>query len=186
MAGTSPSGRSGFVKLAIRVLSILPNSAGPEHTFSIFGLTHTKHRNRLDPHKVHDATTVRMDRQKAHIAAGLVPEHNSRHFSIADDETEEAAAAANADPSDFDVMTEVLINLALEEPSEDEEPPVDPPQSQPPPQMPSASQTVNDAAGHVPAYKKIKLADLFNYPTPRFPSRQLRVFLAGWSGRCRS
>jgi hypothetical protein len=71
LEGESCTGRSGFIKLAIRILAILPNSAGAERVFSVFGLTHTKHRNRLEPQKVHDATTVRMDRQKAHIAASL-------------------------------------------------------------------------------------------------------------------
>ncbi|KAJ7484268.1 ribonuclease H-like domain-containing protein, partial [Mycena latifolia] len=81
LKGESCTGRSGFIKLAIRILSILPNSAGAEHVFSMFGLTHTKHRNRLEPQKVHDATTVRMDRQKAHIAAGLTIARKARRFS---------------------------------------------------------------------------------------------------------
>ncbi|KAJ7226241.1 hypothetical protein C8J57DRAFT_961696, partial [Mycena rebaudengoi] len=65
-ASTARSGRGGFVKLAIRILSMLPNSAGPERTFSFFGLTHRKHRNRLDPGKVHNTAIVRNDCQKRH------------------------------------------------------------------------------------------------------------------------
>ncbi|KAJ7747620.1 ribonuclease H-like domain-containing protein [Mycena maculata] len=42
---SSLTGHSGFVKLAIRILSMLPSSAGPERIFSYFGLTHTCHRN---------------------------------------------------------------------------------------------------------------------------------------------
>ncbi|KAJ7748303.1 ribonuclease H-like domain-containing protein, partial [Mycena maculata] len=72
------TGRSGFVKLAIRILSMLPNSAGPEHIFSYFGLAHTHHRNRLGPLKVHDTTIVRNDRQKAHIDAGMVYQRRTR------------------------------------------------------------------------------------------------------------
>jgi hypothetical protein len=40
-------GRNAFVKLAIHVLSIVANSAGTECTFSSFGITHTKHHNKL-------------------------------------------------------------------------------------------------------------------------------------------
>ncbi|KAJ7468182.1 ribonuclease H-like domain-containing protein, partial [Mycena latifolia] len=144
MEGTIWTGRSGFVKLAIRILSMLPNSAGPERAFSVFGITHTKHRNRLDPQKVHDATIVRMDRQKAHIAAGLVPERKSRRFSLADDEAEEEAATNAADAADYDVMAAALINLAQEESNGDDDedgPPAPaPPPSFPPP--PTAAQSV--------------------------------------------
>ncbi|KAJ7429946.1 ribonuclease H-like domain-containing protein [Mycena latifolia] len=177
MEGTICTGRSGFVKLAIRILSMLPNSAGPERAFSVFGITHTKHRNRLDPQKVHDATIVRMDRQKAHIAAGLVPERKSRRFSLADDEAEEEAATNAADAADYDVMAAVLINLAQEESNgdDDEE---GPPAPAPPPSFPppTAAQSVPDGAARVPAYKKIKLADLFNYPAADSPAGLFEFF----------
>ncbi|KAJ7438057.1 hypothetical protein FB451DRAFT_1450004 [Mycena latifolia] len=174
MEGTICMGRSGFVKLAIRILSMLPNSACPECAFSVFGITHTKHRNRLNPQKVHDATIVRMDRQKAHIAAGLIPERKSRRFSLADDEAEEEAATNAADAADYDVMAAALINLAQEESNgdDDEEGPLAsaPLPSFPPP--PTAAQSVPDGLGaaRVPAYKKIKLADLFNYPAADSPA----------------
>ncbi|KAF8148553.1 hypothetical protein K438DRAFT_1989202 [Mycena galopus ATCC 62051] len=97
----------------------------------VFGLTHTKHRNRLEPLKVHDTTLVRMDRQKAHIAAGIVPERKSRRFSVADDEREDSAAGAAPDPSDFDAMAEALTRLTNDEgDDEDDTPPT--PLSAPP------------------------------------------------------
>ncbi|KAF7371828.1 hypothetical protein MVEN_00039600 [Mycena venus] len=183
MDGTLLTGRSGFVKLAIRILSILPNSAGPERAFSVFGLTHTKHRNRLDPLKVHDATLVRMDRQKAHIAAGLVPERKSRRFSLADDEREDSAAGAALDPSDFDAMANELIRLANDEgDDEDDAPPAPPPAPSvavPPPPTPLASTTVPNARGRIPAYKKIKLAKLFTYPPPGQLATEFEFF---WQG----
>ncbi|KAF7333128.1 hypothetical protein MVEN_02378300 [Mycena venus] len=182
MDGTLLTGRSGFVKLAIRILSILPNSAGPERAFSVFGLTHTKHRNRLDPLKVHDATLVRMDRQKAHIAAGLVPERKSRRFSLADDEREHSAGA-DLDPSDFDAMADELIRLANDEgDDEDDAPPAPasaPPVAAPPPSTPLASTMVPNARGRIPAYKKIKLAKLFTYPSPGQPATEFEFF---WQG----
>ncbi|KAF8210250.1 hypothetical protein K438DRAFT_1929389 [Mycena galopus ATCC 62051] len=88
---------------------------GQKRAFSIFGLTHTKHRNRLDPQKVHDATFVRMDRQKAHITVSLVPECKSRHFSIVNDEE------PNTDPLDFDAMADALISLVKKEVNGDED-----------------------------------------------------------------
>ncbi|KAJ7444334.1 hypothetical protein FB451DRAFT_939805, partial [Mycena latifolia] len=54
LEGKSCTGRSGFINLAIRILSILPNSVGAERVFSVFGLTHTKHCNSLKLQKVHD------------------------------------------------------------------------------------------------------------------------------------
>ncbi|KAJ7690886.1 hypothetical protein B0H17DRAFT_1134153 [Mycena rosella] len=157
--------------------SILPNSAGPERAFSVFGLTHTRHRNRLEPQKVHDATTFRMDRQKAHIAAGLVHERKSRRFSLDDDETDDATPA-NPDPSDFEAMSGTLIRLTEREAEEDdEELDVSASTSLPPP--PSAAQTVTDTNTRVPAYKKIKLADLFSYPTAGSPAADFEFF---WHG----
>ncbi|KAJ7289597.1 hypothetical protein C8J57DRAFT_1046618 [Mycena rebaudengoi] len=57
----SLSGQSSFVKLVIRIISMLPNSVSPERIFNFYGLTHTKHRTRLGPEKVHDATLVHND-----------------------------------------------------------------------------------------------------------------------------
>ncbi|KAJ7775980.1 ribonuclease H-like domain-containing protein [Mycena maculata] len=181
MAGNAGTGRSGFVKLAIRVLSMLPNSAGPERAFSVFGITHTKHRNRLDPLKVHDATMVRMDRQKAHGAAGLVKERKSRRFSLADDNETEDTPADGLDAADFDAMAHTLIGLAQNEVSDDDDEQSDQPtltSPAPPPPTPTAADTVS-ANGHVPAYKKIKLADLFRYPSPGSPAEEFEFF---WQG----
>ncbi|KAF6757724.1 hypothetical protein DFP72DRAFT_759455, partial [Ephemerocybe angulata] len=58
---TTVHGRSALIDLALRVLSIVPNSASTECLFSMFGSTHTKHCNRLAPEKVHQASVVRLD-----------------------------------------------------------------------------------------------------------------------------
>lgn len=60
------NGRQGFIKLAIRILSIIANSAGCERGFTKFGNTHTKHRNRMSSASTHDITTVRMDIDREH------------------------------------------------------------------------------------------------------------------------
>ncbi|KAF8989859.1 ribonuclease H-like domain-containing protein, partial [Cyathus striatus] len=77
-ANTVQTGRSGFVKLAIWILTMVPNSAGTECVFSTFGLTHTKTCNQINPQKVHNATLVRMNRRHTHIDAGLIPQCKKR------------------------------------------------------------------------------------------------------------
>ncbi|KAJ7743007.1 ribonuclease H-like domain-containing protein, partial [Mycena maculata] len=135
---SSLTGRSGFVKLAIRILSMLPNSAGPERIFSFFGLTHTRHRNRLGPSKVHDTTIVRNDRQKAHIEAGMVYQRRARRFSLAEDREEESASDATPvlTPEidiDFNTLADALVDLAAGEVDDDSEPlPPPPPQQRSP------------------------------------------------------
>lgn len=57
---------SSFVKLAFRVMSIVPNSASTESAFSVFGNTHTKLRNRIGAPKVHHSTLIRMDINRQH------------------------------------------------------------------------------------------------------------------------
>jgi hypothetical protein len=114
-----------------------------------------------------------MDRQKVHIAAGLVSERKSRRFSLADDEA--------ADPTNFDAMAAALIDLTQEDGDNEED---DSDQDLPTapsilPSQPTASQTVNNAASRVPAYKKIKLVDLFNYPTADAPAAAFEFF---WQG----
>ncbi|KAF8175014.1 ribonuclease H-like domain-containing protein, partial [Mycena galopus ATCC 62051] len=177
MSGTRLlTGRAGFVALAVRVLSILPNSAGPERAFSEFGMIHTKHRNRLAPEKVHKTSLVRSDRMRTHAEAGLIPKRKIRHCSMADDELEvESQASGGADvdsetrdsiENDFDSMANVLINLAQQEDAddaaEDDEPAADVPASS---QRPNpATAAVRVAGSRVPAYKKILLQDLFSYP----------------------
>ena len=54
-------GRNSFTQLAIRILSIVPNSAGAERTFSQMALVHTKTRNRLNAEKVHKTVSLKMD-----------------------------------------------------------------------------------------------------------------------------
>ncbi|KAL6309073.1 ribonuclease H-like domain-containing protein, partial [Sparassis latifolia] len=57
----APNGKTGLALLAMRILSMVPNSAPTEETFSQFGITHTKLRNRLDPQKVRKSVILRTD-----------------------------------------------------------------------------------------------------------------------------
>lgn len=75
---TTDHGRGAFIDLALRVLSIVPNSASTECLFSMFGTTHTKRRNRLEPQKVHRAAVVRLDQNRRF--RGLKPSRKKRRF----------------------------------------------------------------------------------------------------------
>ncbi|KAJ6452036.1 ribonuclease H-like domain-containing protein [Mycena vitilis] len=168
-------GRGGFVSLVVRILSMLPNSAGPERVFSDFGMIHTKRRNRLSPQKVHKASLVRADRLKTHAAAGLIPKRKTRRCSLAEDQaglaalnTDEDGAGENDDDdsiaNDFDLMASVLINLAAQEEPETGDTgstPARTPSSAPP----SATVLITDASTRIPPYTKIPLENLFVYPS---------------------
>ncbi|CAE6453995.1 unnamed protein product [Rhizoctonia solani] len=79
--GLANTGLSQLVKLAIRVHSVVANSAGAERLFSEMGhIQGSKRRNRLHYDKVHDLATVRIDLKRQHQAAGLVRKRARRHF----------------------------------------------------------------------------------------------------------
>ncbi|KIM61543.1 hypothetical protein SCLCIDRAFT_70236, partial [Scleroderma citrinum Foug A] len=61
MRSLTNNGRSGFIRLAIHILSIVPNSAATERLFSQFGIIHLKLRNRLSVEKVRKQALVRSD-----------------------------------------------------------------------------------------------------------------------------
>ncbi|KAJ6482399.1 ribonuclease H-like domain-containing protein [Mycena vulgaris] len=174
----------GFVKLAIRILSIVPNSAGSERIFSTYGLTHTQHRNRLNRPKVYKSTLVRMVRKESHRAAGVLPQRRPQHFRLADEQVKmEAMDADSASPAqdggvsvgpsatdenemDFGVVADLLINLAAGEDAENAAAAAAPSIATIPPPRTSASASTIDPVLRLPPYKKIKLADLFEYPAP--------------------
>ncbi|EJD50445.1 hypothetical protein AURDEDRAFT_25545, partial [Auricularia subglabra TFB-10046 SS5] len=57
-----PSSDTGqLALLATRILSMVPNSAAVERIFSVFGIVHSKHRNRLSKAKVRKIVQVRTD-----------------------------------------------------------------------------------------------------------------------------
>jgi hypothetical protein len=58
------NGRHGLVHLAMRILSVVPNSAGVERLFSLFGIVHSKLRNRLSPQVVQKSTLVKADTER--------------------------------------------------------------------------------------------------------------------------
>lgn len=66
------NGHAGVAQLAVRILSVVPNSAGCERIFSLFGNIHTKLRNRLHPLLVHRSGIARLYVQRDHTRNGLI------------------------------------------------------------------------------------------------------------------
>ncbi|KAI0352260.1 hypothetical protein OH77DRAFT_1409607 [Trametes cingulata] len=80
--GAICKGRNGVVKLAIRILSAIANSGGPERMFSDFGITHTKLRNRSSTELVHKTTTVRVSVRRENAATGHVRRRLKRKLGL--------------------------------------------------------------------------------------------------------
>ncbi|KAL1739260.1 ribonuclease H-like domain-containing protein [Schizophyllum fasciatum] len=81
---TPPNGVSGMARLAMTLLSVVPNSASVERIFSLFGIIHSKHRNRQSPEKVRKAALLRQDTL---TRFGRPSNRCKRHFSdIQDDD----------------------------------------------------------------------------------------------------
>ncbi|THU86689.1 hypothetical protein K435DRAFT_607976, partial [Dendrothele bispora CBS 962.96] len=60
------NGVNGMVRLAMRILRIVPNSASTERVLSRFGSIHTKSRNRLHAEKVRSMTIVAQQIERTH------------------------------------------------------------------------------------------------------------------------
>ncbi|THV01073.1 hypothetical protein K435DRAFT_929989, partial [Dendrothele bispora CBS 962.96] len=114
------NGANGMVRLAMRILSMVPNSASTERILSRFGSIHTKARSRLHVQKVRKMTIVSQDIERvygtgpsrytkqtaneANVTTPLVP-----HSQIAGDAAGEEDEIAHA-----------LRNLDLQSSSEDD------------------------------------------------------------------
>jgi hypothetical protein len=61
-------GVAALTDFALRLFSAVPNSAAVERLFSLFGILHTKHKNRLDAQKVRKSAIVRADTAKTYGA----------------------------------------------------------------------------------------------------------------------
>ncbi|EJD42146.1 hypothetical protein AURDEDRAFT_20761, partial [Auricularia subglabra TFB-10046 SS5] len=55
------TGAGRLALLAMRILAMVPNSAAVERIFSLYGIIHTPHRNRLSKEKVRKQTIIRVD-----------------------------------------------------------------------------------------------------------------------------
>ena len=162
------------MKLALRLFSVIANSAGCERVFSGFGIIHVPHRNKLKYQKVHNTALVKLDILQQEHDAG-VGQRKKRRYG--DPDGPEPTAATNAttaesdtpsdpamtpflhqDPTDFAQQAQQLISDAqISNEVEDEDvPPVAPP---PPPPAPAPT-TSRTRSSH---QQKIPLATLFDY-----------------------
>jgi len=151
-----------LIKLAIRILSIIANTAACERNFSNFGLTHTKIRNKLSVERVHNANVVKNHLHREHAKAGLTHIRKKRKLGFenhpsGDDTAESVPPHADEDVS-FREVGEGLIrdaDAASEDLGENATVPVTtiPPNS-------SHSRTTSSRRTHT----KIPLRNLFHYP----------------------
>ncbi|KDQ64319.1 hypothetical protein JAAARDRAFT_187663 [Jaapia argillacea MUCL 33604] len=109
------NGRAGLVKLAIRILSIVPNAAPVERNFSDFGLIQTPQRSQLDPQTVHQTSVVRQDLKRKYEDAGLFPQCKKRNLGRHSDEE-----IPGTDTINFRGIATFLMDSASGDDSEDE------------------------------------------------------------------
>ena len=169
----SNAGHSGWIKLAIHVLSFVANSASSESVFSIFGITQTKLQNQLSSQKMHKPTVVHQHFHHMYKSAGLIVNHTKCQFDLLsdpctsppanvvykDDLLDDIWPAAATLPSDT-AASDALIAAALEDEGDNDDWEDD---------LTSEVELCASRNRSGPRYKKIKLVDLFRYPSPNTP-----------------
>ncbi len=110
------SSTNRLVKLAIHILTIVANSVGAEHFFSILGIIHTKLRNLLDSTSIHNAATLTMEIRREHIRLGLTADRRRRKYGKDGPEPDSLTPDATAMLNDIDASTwwiPMTIQLAV-------------------------------------------------------------------------
>ncbi|THU99524.1 hypothetical protein K435DRAFT_608724, partial [Dendrothele bispora CBS 962.96] len=89
-------GANGLVVLAMRIMSMVPNSASTERTFSKFGAVHTKARNRMGFEKTRKIVVI-----DTHIARihGVAPTYKRKRNEDAHEITNATTPAAFSTPT---------------------------------------------------------------------------------------
>ncbi|KDR69467.1 hypothetical protein GALMADRAFT_104095 [Galerina marginata CBS 339.88] len=183
-------GRNAIVELAIRISSVIANSAGCERVFSSFGVTHTKRRNKLDPKKVHNMAVVGMQIKREDRELGLARDRKKRKFEEVADEDQAVTPTSSdtvepVDPTDFRQYAEGLLRqaeLSNTEADDDDDDEALPPYILPSVTLPRtptipvgstvttaapsttpASNTQNPRRGQPRSKTQIPLSELFNF-----------------------
>ncbi|KAL1672232.1 ribonuclease H-like domain-containing protein [Schizophyllum commune] len=94
--GPAPNGIAGMAQLAMTLLSVVPNSASVERIFSLFGIIHSKHRNRQSPEKVRKSAVLRQDTLERF---GRPSNRRKRQFTAMEDVELRPSAASSSPPS---------------------------------------------------------------------------------------
>jgi hypothetical protein len=97
------TGENQFIQLAIRLLSIVANSAGCERFFSQLGGIHTKDHNRLGHKTARNTAVVASDLHRSHVANGLTRKSLKRKHML------------DAQLGDSDGRSEVIGGTVLDE-----------------------------------------------------------------------
>ncbi|KAL0564096.1 hypothetical protein V5O48_017960 [Marasmius crinis-equi] len=173
-----------FVKLAIHILSIVPNSASMESTFSTFGNMHTKLRNCSNPDTIHKQTAVCMVRHQVHDAAGKIPSRKKHCFTLAGDSNNDELSAP------FDPSSSFPSRSLVQDAEENELDHIDDGDNEN--TVPASQSSTSDTSSlsisvtntvTLPRYIPIPLSELFLYPTPDVPADDLEFY---WKGGIQS
>lgn len=100
-----------FGELALRLLSIVPNSASAERVFSQMGLVHTRIRNRLHFEKVHKSVMVRMNLRRNY--GDLSEQRLKRNF---DDLSKQLLDTHISDPAGVSTLSSAAADHSLATP----------------------------------------------------------------------
>ncbi|KAF7326313.1 DUF659 family protein [Mycena kentingensis (nom. inval.)] len=182
------TGRNGYIHLAICVLSILPNSAGPERVFSdLAGLEVPEEEEEdFDEEEGDDVNEEEEGGDDANNEISGLDMFASQSTPFFTPAPTSRLVADNV----FTSSAEVLIALVEEEaavPLPDAESAPDDDDDLPEPTLANAAQsrplhtasqriTANVSTRKLPKFKKIKMANLFNYPTPGTKNADLEYY----------
>ncbi|THV00909.1 hypothetical protein K435DRAFT_656298, partial [Dendrothele bispora CBS 962.96] len=193
-------GANGLVVLAMRIMSMVPNSASTERIFSRFGAVHTKAQNRMSAEKTRKIVVLRTHIDRKHRTA---PNYKQKHNQARDEQDIlDATTPSNHTTEENNVENRLqtqLSNLTLHddgldddsESIEDEDAPLTP-NSFPVPTFNEIAQELMDAADEVENdaddsdsdsgddigdEKDRLIQNLFDYPSLSDPDSQTFLFM---------
>ncbi|THU90830.1 hypothetical protein K435DRAFT_910345, partial [Dendrothele bispora CBS 962.96] len=114
------NGANGMVRLAMRILSMVPNSAPTEHVLSRFGAIHTKTRDRLHVQKVRKMTIVGQSIERKY---GSTPRHSKQNSGTNEPNSTTPAPMASTTRNEEDDIERALCRLDLDSGDSDLEEP---------------------------------------------------------------
>ena len=113
-------GRNLLVKIAIRILSIIANSAGCERLFSQMGIVHTKLRNRLRLEQVRKIVVLKTAIQDTHRTEGINKKRRKRQYGVSASQAQLESDVDNSGAATF--LAEDDTNVMLGSDHNAEEP----------------------------------------------------------------
>ena len=199
-----PEGANGLVKFALRILSIVPNSAMTERFFSRLGIVQNKYRNRMHSERARKVVLIKAECDRIY---GTGRSHRPRHFGRTDPDSDsnsedeqvlpttattngplatlEAEGASNTTTSAsfLELASELIASAEADDgeaPESDDEDVSEPP-------------TLSTVASHdqsslplpegvpVPRSEALTLRHLFRYPSNPLASSDENILAAFWN-----